>query len=229
LMMTAAKEVESLIVRLAQLARAAGIHLIIATQRPSANVVTGLIKANVPSKAALRVSSGLESRIILDMKGAEELIGHGDMLFHPNGMVKPIRAQGAFVSEKEVDAVTTFLKENNSSDYYAVENQEIQNYLNNSDAGQTSMTGATEESTSDSKYDDYLFEAGVLCIEMGKASSSMLQRRFSIGFNRAARIIDQLTEMGAIGPANGAKPREILVDTYTFEEMFQAKENTYDE
>lgn len=229
LMMTAAKEVESLIVRLAQLARAAGIHLIIATQRPSANVVTGLIKANVPSKAALRVSSGLESRIILDMKGAEELIGHGDMLFHPNGMVKPIRVQGAFVSEKEVDAVTAFLKENNATDYYAAENQEIQNYLNNSEAGQTTVSSDSEESNQESKYDDYLFEAGILCIEMGKASSSMLQRRFSIGFNRAARIIDQLTEMGAVGPANGAKPREILVDTYTFEEMFQAKENTYDE
>ena len=222
LMLTAAKEVESLIIRIAQLARAAGIHLIIATQRPSANVITGLIKANIPSKVALRVTTSLESRIILDMKGAEELLGHGDMLFHPNGMVKPVRVQGALVTEKEVNDVVKFLKAHNSSDYYEEENQQIQDYMNNAQAG-ASSSGSGEESSAD-KMDEYLYEAGLLCIEMGKASSSMLQRRFSIGFNRAARIIDQLTEMGAIGPANGAKPREILVDSYTFEEMFQMAE-----
>ena len=221
LMLTAAKEVESLIIRIAQLARAAGIHLIIATQRPSANVITGLIKANIPSKVALRVTTSLESRIILDMKGAEELLGHGDMLFHPNGMVKPVRVQGALVTEKEVNDVVKFLKAHNSSDYYEEENQQIQDYMNNAQAGASS--GSSEESSAD-KMDEYLYEAGLLCIEMGKASSSMLQRRFSIGFNRAARIIDQLTEMGAIGPANGAKPREILVDSSTFEEMFQMME-----
>ena len=222
LMLTAAKEVESLIIRIAQLARAAGIHLIIATQRPSANVITGLIKANIPSKVALRVTTSLESRIILDMKGAEELLGHGDMLFHPNGMVKPVRVQGALVTEKEVNDVVKFLKAHNSSDYYEEENQQIQDYMNNAQAG-ASSAGNSEENSAD-KMDEYLYEAGLLCIEMGKASSSMLQRRFSIGFNRAARIIDQLTEMGAIGPANGAKPREILVDSYTFEEMFQMAE-----
>ena len=222
LMLTAAKEVESLIIRLAQLARAAGIHLIIATQRPSANVITGLIKANIPSKVALRVTTSLESRIILDMKGAEELLGHGDMLFHPNGMVKPIRVQGALVTEKEVNDVVKFLKSHNTSDYYAEENQQIQDYMNNTQSG-SAGSGSDDAGGSD-KMDEYLYEAGLLCIEMGKASSSMLQRRFSIGFNRAARIIDQLTEMGAIGPANGAKPREILVDSYTFEEMFQMAE-----
>ena len=222
LMLTAAKEVESLIIRLAQLARAAGIHLIIATQRPSANVITGLIKANIPSKVALRVTTSLESRIILDMKGAEELLGHGDMLFHPNGMVKPIRVQGALVTEKEVNDVVKFLKSHNTSDYYAEENQQIQDYMNNTQNG--SGGSGSEDAGSADKMDEYLYEAGLLCIEMGKASSSMLQRRFSIGFNRAARIIDQLTEMGAIGPANGAKPREILVDSYTFEEMFQMAE-----
>lgn len=221
LMLTAAKEVESLIIRIAQLARAAGIHLIIATQRPSANVITGLIKANIPSKVALRVTTSLESRIILDMKGAEELLGHGDMLFYPNGMKKPVRVQGALVTEKEVNDVAKFLKTHNTADYYEEENQQIQDYMNK--ANTESSAGSMEESGSD-RLDEYLFEAGMLCIEMGKASSSMLQRRFSIGFNRAARIIDQLTEMGAVGPANGAKPREILVDSRTFEEMFQMME-----
>lgn len=221
LMLTAAKEVESLIIRIAQLARAAGIHLIIATQRPSANVITGLIKANIPSKVALRVTTSLESRIILDMKGAEELLGHGDMLFYPNGMKKPVRVQGALVTEKEVNDVAKFLKTHNTADYYEEENQQIQDYMNK--ANTETSAGSMEEGGSD-RLDEYLFEAGMLCIEMGKASSSMLQRRFSIGFNRAARIIDQLTEMGAVGPANGAKPREILVDSRTFEEMFQMME-----
>ena len=221
LMLTAAKEVESLIIRIAQLARAAGIHLIIATQRPSANVITGLIKANIPSKVALRVTTSLESRIILDLKGAEELLGHGDMLFYPNGMKKPVRVQGALVTEKEVNDVAKFLKTHNTSDYYEEENQQIQDYMNNPQG--TASAGSSEENGTD-RLDEYLFEAGMLCIEMGKASSSMLQRRFSIGFNRAARIIDQLTEMGAVGPANGAKPREILVDSRTFEEMFQMME-----
>ncbi len=222
LMLTASKEVESLIVRLAQLARAAGMHLIIATQRPSANVVTGLIKANVPSKVALRVTSKLESRIILDMQGAEELLGHGDMLFFPNGFTKPVRVQGAMISEQEVKKVTRFLKENKGDDIYALESEEIQKYINNSQDGQTSF-GSSDDSSAD-KLDDYIFEAGKLCIEAGKASSSMLQRRFSIGFNRAARIIDQLCDLGVVGPANGAKPREILVDSYEFEMMLQSKD-----
>ena len=156
------------------------------------------------------------------MKGAEELLGHGDMLFHPNGMVKPIRVQGALVTEKEVNDVVKFLKSHNTSDYYEEENRQIQDYMNNTQSG--SGGGIGDDSAGSDKMDEYLYEAGLLCIEMGKASSSMLQRRFSIGFNRAARIIDQLTEMGAIGPANGAKPREILVDSYTFEEMFQMAE-----
>ena len=222
LMLTASKEVESLIVRLAQLARAAGMHLIIATQRPSANVVTGLIKANVPSKVALRVASKLESRIILDMHGAEELLGHGDMLFFPNGFTKPVRAQGAMITEQEVKKVTKFLKDNKVDDIYAFESEEIQKFMNNTQEGQTSFGGADESSAD--KLDEYIFEAGKLCIESGKASSSMLQRRFSIGFNRAARIIDQLCDLGVVGPANGAKPREILVDSYEFEMMLQSKD-----
>ena len=221
LMMVASKEAEALICRLAQLARAAGIHLIIATQRPSVDVVTGLIKANIPARVALLVASQVDSRTIIDMKGAEELLGYGDMLFYPTGYSKPVRVQGAFVSDDEVANVVGFLKKNKTEDYFAEEAAQIAEYMNNAEAGQ--MEFGVESSKPNNAQDEYLFEAGKLCIEMGKASSSMLQRHFSVGFNRAAKIIDQLTEMGAISQPNGAKPREILVDLYTFEEMFQSK------
>ena len=224
LMMVASKEAEALICRLAQLARAAGIHLIIATQRPSVDVVTGLIKANIPARVALLVASQVDSRTIIDMKGAEELLGNGDMLFYPTGYSKPVRVQGAFVSDEEVANVVGFLKKNKTEDYFAEEAQQIAEYMNNTDQGQMDFGGESSSGGPANKQDEYLFEAGKLCIEMGKASSSMLQRHFSVGFNRAAKIIDQLTEMGAISPPNGAKPREILVDLYTFEEMFQSKE-----
>ncbi len=224
LMMVASKEAEALICRLAQLARAAGIHLIIATQRPSVDVVTGLIKANIPARVALLVASQVDSRTIIDMKGAEELLGNGDMLFYPTGYSKPVRVQGAFVSDDEVANVVSFLKKNKTEDYFAEEAQQIAEFMNNADQGQMDFGGESSSSSPANKQDEYLFEAGKLCIEMGKASSSMLQRHFSVGFNRAAKIIDQLTEMGAISPPNGAKPREILVDLYTFEEMFQSKE-----
>ena len=222
LMMVASKEAEALICRLAQLARAAGIHLIIATQRPSVDVVTGLIKANIPARVALLVASQVDSRTIIDMKGAEELLGNGDMLFYPTGFPKPVRLQGAFVSDDDVANVVDFLKKHKTEDYFAEEAQQIAEFMNNTTDGQMEIGGDSGQSNA-SKQDEYLFEAGKLCIEMGKASSSMLQRHFSVGFNRAAKIIDQLTEMGAISPPNGAKPREILVDLYTFEEMFQTK------
>jgi len=224
LMMVASKEAEALICRLAQLARAAGIHLVIATQRPSVDVVTGLIKANIPARVALLVASQVDSRTIIDMKGAEELLGNGDMLFYPTGYSKPVRVQGAFVSDEEVANVVAFLKKNKTQDYFAEEAQQIADFMNNTDQGQMDFGGDSSSGGPANKQDEYLFEAGKLCIEMGKASSSMLQRHFSVGFNRAAKIIDQLTEMGAISPPNGAKPREILVDLYTFEEMFQSKE-----
>ncbi|MBQ9032928.1 MAG: DNA translocase FtsK [Parasporobacterium sp.] len=224
LMMVAKKEAEALICRLAQLARAAGIHLIIATQRPSVDVVTGLIKANVPARVALLVSSQIDSRTIIDMPGAEKLLGNGDMLFYPTGYVKPVRVQGAFVSDDEIQATVDYLIDNNRNDYFAAESQEIEKFLNSQN--QDAASGESEQSQEgSSKYDEFFFEAGKLCIEMGKASSSMLQRRFNLGFNRAARIIDQLEEFGAVGPQNGAKPREILVDTMTFEEMYQALQN----
>ena len=223
LMMVAAKEVESLICRLAQLARAAGIHLVIATQRPSVDVVTGLIKANIPARAALLVASGVDSRTIIDMVGAEKLLGNGDMLFYPTGYVKPVRVQGAFVSDNEIMKTVRFLKDNmpdTGEDRENEQEQEINNFIANSASAQNgSADDQTEEGAGN--YDEFLYDAGKLCIDSEKASSSMLQRRFSIGFNRAARIIDQLYEIGAIGPQNGAKPREILVDSVTFDEICQ--------
>ncbi len=222
LMMVASKEAEALICRLAQLARAAGIHLIIATQRPSVDVVTGLIKANIPARVALLVASQVDSRTIIDMKGAEELLGNGDMLFYPTGYSKPVRVQGAFISEEEVANVVRFLKKNKQEEFFAEESRQIEEYINNP-AARGSSGGGADAGGDDGRYDEYLYEAGMACIEAGKASSSMLQRRFSIGFNRAARIIDQLAEMGAIGPVNGSKPREILVDVITFEEMYNSQ------
>ena len=224
LMMVAKKEAEALICRLAQLARAAGIHLIIATQRPSVDVVTGLIKANVPARVALLVSSQVDSRTIIDMQGAEKLLGNGDMLFYPTGYVKPVRIQGAFVSDDEIQRTVDFLISNNKHNYFEAESKEIEKYQN-TPQGEPSGTETSDNEEGAGRYDEYFYEAGKLCIEMGKASSSMLQRRFNLGFNRAARIIDQLEEFGAVGPQNGAKPREILVDSITFEEMYQELEN----
>ena len=219
LMMVAKKEAEALICRLAQLARAAGIHLIIATQRPSVDVVTGLIKANIPARAALLVSSQIDSRTIIDMQGAEKLLGNGDMLFYPTGYVKPVRVQGAFVSDDEIQSTVDFLIQNNNYNYFSEESKEIEKYMNAQSTDQAGADAATSDGGN--KYDECFYEAGKLCIEMGKASSSMLQRRFNLGFNRAARIIDQLEEFGAVGPQMGSKPREILVDSMTFEEMYQ--------
>ena len=219
LMMVAKKEAEGLICRLAQLARAAGIHLIIATQRPSVDVVTGLIKANIPARVALLVASQIDSRTIIDMQGAEKLLGNGDMLFYPTGYVKPVRVQGAYVTDKEILDTVDYLIRNNDADYFASEAVEIEKYMNGNTDGQMSFD--TSEKSGSGKYDECFFEAGNFCIEIGKASSSMLQRKFGLGFNRAARIIDQLEEFGVVGPQNGAKPREILVDSITFEEMYQ--------
>ena len=221
LMMVAKKEAESMICRIAQLARAAGIHLIIATQRPSVDVVTGLIKANVPARVALLVSSQIDSRTIIDMPGAEKLLGNGDMLFYPTGYVKPQRVQGAFVSDEEIQKTVDYLIQNNKNDYFSAESQEIEKFMNSQDSDPFG-TESGHDGDSSGKYDEFFYEAGKLCIELGKASSSMLQRRFSLGFNRAARIIEQLEEFGAVGPQNGAKPRQILVDVATFENMYQS-------
>ncbi len=214
LMMVAPGEVEDAICRLAQLARAAGIHLIIATQRPSVNVITGLIKANMPSRIAFAVSSGVDSRTILDMNGAEKLLGKGDMLFYPYGYPKPVRVQGAFVSDEEVGAVVEFLKSNNAEASYS---SEVEEHMN------TAQTAPLEGGSSGEgpKRDALFVEAGKFIIDKDKASIGMLQRWFKVGFNRAARIMDQLAEAGVVGEEAGTKPREILMTMEEFERYIE--------
>lgn len=212
LMMVASKEVEDAIVRLSQLARAAGIHLVIATQRPSVNVITGLIKANVPSRMAFAVSSGVDSRTILDMNGAEKLLGKGDMLFFPYGYPKPVRVQGAFVSDEEVQSVVEYIKEHN---HFEEEKTDITEQMSNP---------AFEESQAFGQGDDkdcYFAEAGKFIIEKERASIGMLQRVYKIGFNRAARIMDQLCDAGVVGPEEGTKPRKVLMKMEEFEEYLK--------
>ncbi|MDE7326773.1 MAG: DNA translocase FtsK [Lachnospiraceae bacterium] len=210
MMVASANEVEEAICRLAQMARAAGIYLIIATQRPSVNVITGVIKANVPSRVAFAVTSAVDSRTILDGVGAERLLGKGDMLFFPSGYPKPVRIQGAFVSDSEVSAVVEFIKDQyeGMQGYNEEVNQRIQNV---SGLGGTGALGVSGN-------DDYFVEAGRYIIEKQKASIGMLQRVYKIGFNRAARIMDQLTEAGVVGPEEGTKPRKILMTQAEFEE-----------
>lgn len=217
LMMVAPGEVEGAICRLAQLARAAGLHLILATQRPSVNVITGLIKANMPSRIAFSVSSGVDSRTIIDMNGAEKLLGKGDMLFYPTGYPKPVRVQGSFVSDKEVQKVVDHLIEHNGNASYS---EEIEEHVNsNSGSVSGGMPGAALDSGSDR--DAYFVEAGKLIIDKDKASIGMLQRMFKIGFNRAARIMDQLSEAGVVGEEEGTKPRKVLMSLEEFEQYIE--------
>ena len=215
LMMVAGKEVEESICRLAQLARAAGIHLIIATQRPSVDVITGLIKANMPSRVAFSVTSGVDSRTILDMVGAEKLLGKGDMLFYPQGYTKPARVQGAFVSDKEVNDVVEFIN-NNSSESYS--NEEIQNAITHISSEKGNKSDSKDGSGFDNSEDEFFEEAGRLITQSGKSSIGMLQRKFKIGFNRAARIMDALADANVVGPEEGTKPRTILMTPEEFEE-----------
>ena len=212
LMMVAPGEVEDAICRLAQLARAAGLHLIIATQRPSVNVITGLIKANMPSRIAFSVSSGVDSRTILDMNGAEKLLGKGDMLYYPQGYQKPARLQGSFVSDQEVGKVVEFLTENHQAD--VVYNEKITDMMNTSSASAGNMGTADEK-------DVHFVEAAKFIIEKDKASIGMLQRMFKIGFNRAARLMDQLCEAGVVGPEEGTKPRKVLMSLEEFENYIE--------
>ncbi len=205
LMMVAPGDVEDAICRLAQLARAAGIHLIIATQRPSVNVITGLIKANMPSRIAFSVTSGVDSRTILDMNGAEKLLGKGDMLFYPQGLQKPQRVQGAFVSDKEVSDVVEFIKNQHGEVSYS---EEIETKVSTISAA--SVSGENAGAPGDDR-DVYFLDAAKLLIDKDKGSIGMLQRYFKIGFNRAARIMDQLEEAGVVGPDEGTKPRQVLM------------------
>lgn len=211
LMMVCPGEVEESICRLAQLARAAGIHLIIATQRPSVDVITGLIKANMPSRVAFSVSSGVDSRTILDMNGAEKLLGKGDMLFYPQGYSKPARIQGAFVSDKEVSDVVDFLKNQVLGNTYATDVEEQLKSMGGPGGG----AGGGDER------DEYFEEAGRFIIDKDKASIGMLQRAFKIGFNRAARIMEQLHDYGVVGEEEGTKPRKILMSPEEFEQLLE--------
>lgn len=206
LMMAAPGEVEDSICRLAQMARAAGMHLIIATQRPSVDVITGVIKANIPSRLAFAVSSGVDSRTILDMVGAEKLLGKGDMLFYPSGMSKPVRVQGAFVTDKEVENIVSFVKGNKEQSYDQEMIEKITTSSKNAQAGEES---------------DEFFDAAVdLVVEKEKASVSMLQRQFRIGYNRAARMMDDLERRGIVGQEEGSKPRKVLL---TKEELYEMR------
>lgn len=211
LMMVAQSDVEDSICRLAQLARAAGIHLVIATQRPSVNIITGVIKANIPSRIAFSVASGVDSRTIIDMNGAEKLIGKGDMLFYPSGYSKPKRVQGAFVSDEEVSDVVRFLTEEGLSQNY---NAEID----------TAVNTVSPAAGGSSERDAYFEQAGRFIIEKDKATIGMLQRAFKIGFNRAARIMDQLAEAGVVSGDEGTKARQVLMNMEQFENMIDQGE-----
>ena len=218
LMMVCPGEVEESICRLAQLARAAGIHLIIATQRPSVDVITGLIKANMPSRVAFSVSSGVDSRTILDMNGAEKLLGKGDMLFYPQGYSKPARVQGAFVSDKEVSDVVDYLKNQTLGNTYSNYAEDIEEKIKNiGSSGGSSGSG----SGGGNDRDEYFEEAARFIIDKDKASIGMLQRVLKIGFNRAARIMDQLCEYGVVGEEEGTKPRKVLMSMEQFEQLLE--------
>ena len=206
LMMIASKEVEESICRVAQMGRAAGMHLIIATQRPSADVITGLMKANIPSRIAFAVSSAMESRIILDQGGAEKLVGMGDMLFSPVGCGKPTRIQGAFVSDEEREEVIQFIKESAGT---AQQNDEIEAYMNKAVEDKNSTDNSSEPA---GDFDEMLPQAVEAVLEVKSCSVSMLQRRVKLGYSRAARIVDQMEELGIVGPYEGAKPRQVLID-----------------
>ena len=215
LMMVAHGEVEDAIVRLSQLARAAGIHMVIATQRPSVDVITGLIKANVPSRIAMKVSSGIDSRTILDQVGAEKLLGNGDMLFYLTGYSKPIRVQGAYLSDEEIVNVVEFLKaQTGEAKYDASVTEKIE-------SAKDSGSASGSSGASDSEYDEYFVDAGKFIISKDKASIGMLQRVFKIGFNRAARIMDQLSEAEVVGPEEGTKPRKVLMTEEEFENFVE--------
>jgi len=215
LMLVAAKEVEESICRIAQMGRAAGIHLIIATQRPSADVITGLMKANIPSRIAFAVASAMESRIILDTQGAEKLVGKGDMLYAPIGIGKPKRVQGCFVSDSEVEAVTTYVKTNFNTDYDAEVLEQIEK-----NAIQTGKNQPAPEATEEELDGDEMLPAAVdVILETGQASVSMLQRRLKLGYARAARIVDEMEEKGIVGPFVGSKPRAILITKEAWQAM----------
>lgn len=218
LMLVASKEVEESICRVAQMGRAAGMHLVIATQRPSADVITGLMKANIPSRIAFAVSSAMESRIILDNSGAEKLIGAGDMLYSPLGVGKPMRVQGAFVSDEEREKIITFVKEGAQVVYSEDILAQIEKAAEDKNGG-SSDNDKQDASDAGSDYDDLLPQAVDVIFETKQASVSMLQRRLKLGYARAARIVDQMEEIGVVGPFEGSKPRQVLITRQQWQEM----------
>ena len=217
LMLVAAKEVEESICRVAQMGRAAGVHLVIATQRPSADVITGLMKANIPSRIAFAVASAMESRIILDTTGAEKLVGKGDMLYFPLGDSKPTRVQGCFISPEEIERVVAFVKESGEAQYDQTVMDKIEEALKKDDKG--AMTNSDTAGEGGNDYDELLPAAVDVVLETGQASVSMLQRRLKLGYSRAARLVDQMEERGIVGPFEGSKPRQLLITKAQWQEM----------
>lgn len=211
LMMASPKDVEDSIVRLAQMARAAGMHLVIATQRPTVNVVTGLIKANIPSRIALMVASQTDSRVILDVSGAEKLLGNGDMLYMPVGLPKPVRVQGCFVSDKEVERVVEFIKQTFQAEYDELVMEEVERQTEMVASAQDSKSSGNSDSGDIDTSDERLEEAIDFVVESGTCSTSSLQRRLKLGYGRAARLVDIMEEMGIVGPLEGSKPRQVLM------------------
>ena len=222
LMLVAAKEVEETVCRIAQMARAAGMHLVIATQRPSADVITGIMKANIPSRIAFAVASQLESRIILDTMGAEKLVGRGDMLFHPLGTTKPTRIQGTLISGSEVEAVVSYIKEIRSAQY----DESITAEINRNAEGKTSPSASPGSDDGD-EADDLLPAAVDVIMETGQASVSMLQRKLKLGYSRAARLVDQMEERGIVGPFEGSKPRKLLITRQQWQERQMRSTDMY--
>ncbi len=221
LMAVARREVEEAIIRIAQMARAAGMHLIIATQRPSADVITGLMKTNIPSRIAFAVASAIDSRIILDQMGAEKLLGKGDMLYAPLGGGKPKRVQGCFVTDQEVEAVVNFVKERGTADY----DQEVMDFIERQGEPEPGEGGASGGGGSEDDEDPLLMDAIGVVVEMGQASVSMLQRRLKLGYSRAARLVDQMEERGIVGPFEGSKPRSVTITREEWQEMQLRREN----
>lgn len=218
LMLAAAKEVEESICRVAQMGRAAGMHLIIATQRPSADVITGLMKANIPSRIAFAVASAMESRIILDTQGAEKLVGRGDMLWFPLGAGKPLRVQGTLISDQEVASVVSFVKKAGAAEYDEEILHEIEQHVEEKEKGSKGIGGSAPNGTDDS-CDELLPAAVEVILETGMASVSMLQRRLKLGYSRAARLVDQMEEKGIVGPFEGSKPRQVLITKERWQEL----------
>ncbi len=219
LMLVAAKEVEESICRVAQMGRAAGMHLVIATQRPSADVITGLMKANIPSRIAFAVASSLESRIILDTPGAEKLVGKGDMLYAPLGAGKPTRVQGCFITPEEIERVVAFVKESGEASYSTEVMDKIEQAMREKDSKGSGKQAAPVEEAAGEEWDELLPAAVDVILETGQASVSMLQRRLKLGYSRAARLVDQMEERGIVGPFEGSKPRQLLIDKAKWQEM----------